>query len=93
MVGDESPPVFGNSGRFRGNETLQKNEENQSSKNPGVSRFEHAVEWLSSHLDDCPRPIIPYIKQAYALNNLEATDAIRLATARRAEGVLGGCAQ
>lgn len=42
-----------------------------------------AAEWLSLHLDDCPRPIIPYIKQAYGLCNLEACEAIRLAREKR----------
>ncbi len=44
-----------------------------------------AAAWLSDHLDECPRPIVPYIKQTYGLGNAEAVEAIRLATLKRAE--------
>lgn len=47
--------------------------------------LERAVAWLSAHLDECPRPIIPYVKQAYGLGNVEAVEAIRRATLKRAE--------
>lgn len=39
-----------------------------------------------AHLDNCPRPIIPYIKQAYGLGNVEAIEAIRLARLKREAG-------
>lgn len=51
----------------------------------GEASIENAVAWLSTHLDDCPRPIVPYIKQAYGLGNAEAVEAIRRATLKRAE--------
>jgi hypothetical protein len=44
---------------------------------------ERAIDWLTIHLDDCPRPIIPYVKQAYGLRNLDAIEAVRLARLKR----------
>lgn len=48
--------------------------------------LERAATWLSIHLDECPRPIIPYIKQAYGLGNVEAVEAVRLARLKREAG-------
>lgn len=45
-------------------------------------QFDLAVRWLTEHLDDCPRPIIQYVKQAYGLGNVRAVEAVT--TARRA---------
>lgn len=86
MVGDESPIVSHISNAHSENETQQKIEEKQSSLNQGVSRFSSAVEWLCVHLDDCPRPVVPYVKQAYGLSNLEACEALRLANLKRGTG-------
>lgn len=53
---------------------------------PEKSATERAVEWLTEHLDDCPRPIIPYVKQAYGLGNLDAIEAVKLARQKRGAG-------
>ena len=45
-----------------------------------------AVAWLTEHIDDCPRPIIPYVKQAYGLGNLDAIEAVKLARQKRGAG-------
>lgn len=50
---------------------------------PEQSAVERAVAWLTEHLDDCPRPIIPYVKQAYGLGNIDAVEAVRLAHLNR----------
>lgn len=52
----------------------------------GKASIDNAVAWLSIHLDDCPRPIIPYIKQTYGLGNVDAVEAIRLARLKREAG-------
>ena len=48
--------------------------------------LERAVVWLTEHLEDCPRPIIPYVKQAYGLGNLDAIEAVKLARQKRGAG-------
>jgi hypothetical protein len=48
-----------------------------------LTAVERAVAWLTVHLDNCPRPIVPYIKQAYGLGNVEAVEAVRLASLKR----------
>lgn len=53
---------------------------------PEKSTLERAVAWLAEHLDDCPRPIIPYVKQAYGLGNLDAIEAVKLARQKRGAG-------
>jgi len=83
MVGDDGPSVSRIRSAFSESGTLEKIEEKQSSQNIGVSRFKCAIAWLIEHLDDCPRPIIPYIKQAYGLDNANAVEAVRLARLKR----------
>lgn len=57
-----------------------------TSAEPEKSALERAAAWLSEHLDDCPRPIIPYVKQVYGLGNVDAVEAIRLARLKRETG-------
>lgn len=47
------------------------------------SAVNRAVAWLVDHLDNCPRPIVPFIKQSFNLGNVEAVEAIRLARLTR----------
>lgn len=48
-----------------------------------LTAVQRAASWLAEHLDDCPRPIIPYVKQAYGLGNLDAIEAVKLARQKR----------
>ena len=89
MVGDDGPSVSRISASYSENETLEIHKEKQSLEVESVSRLGSAISWLAAHLDDCPRPIIPYIKQTYNLNNLQATEAIRLATIQRGNAADG----
>lgn len=82
-MGDDDPPLSRKPCGSSGNETRKNVEEIQCLENRSVSRFEQALAWLTAHLDDCPRPIIPYIKQTYELGNVDAVEAIRLARLKR----------
>jgi hypothetical protein len=50
------------------------------------NNLERAVAWLFANLDGCPRPIVPYIKQAYNLTSLDACEALRLARLKSGTG-------
>jgi len=50
------------------------------------NNLERAVAWLVDNLDGCPRPIVPYIKQAYNLTSLDACEALRLARLKSGTG-------